>query len=219
MPYISLKISLPHWIHITYPSKVVKILEPILSPLLAVIVNKSIDTSYFPNYLKTARVIPIYKSGDKSEVTNYRPISILPLFSKILERLVYNQLYYFLEKFDILHQNQYGFRSKRSTSQAALDYLQDIYNSVDKGEPVVSIFLDFSKAFDCIDHKILLAKLYRYGVRGSTHEWFASYLKNRKQFVCVNDQSSETKINYYGVPQGSILGPLLFLIIQLSAIF
>ena len=196
----------------TYPTKIIKILEPILTPLLAVIVNKSINTSYFPNCLKTARVIPIYKNGDKKDVTNYRPISILPLFSKILERIVCNQLYSFLEKFNILHQNQYGFRSNRSTSQAILDYLQDVYSSTDKGEPVVSIFLDFSKAFDCIDHKILLDKLYRCGVRGCAHKWFASYLENRKQFVCVNDHYSETKINMYGVPQGSILGPLLFLL-------
>ena len=115
----------------TYPTKVLKIIEPIVSPILTKFINKSITNSFFPDSLKTARVIPIFKGGDKSNISNYRPISILPIFSKIFERIAYNQLYSFVEKFKIINDSQFGFRTKRSTSQAILDFMQNIYEVLD----------------------------------------------------------------------------------------
>ena len=165
--------------------------------------------------MKLARVIPLYKGGCSENVNNYRPISILPLFSKIFERTVYNQLYNFFEKYNILTPYQYGFRKKRSTIQAVLNQLEYIYKNLDQNKTVISIFMDFSKAFDSIDHEILLKKLYFYGVRGIPHDWFSSYLSNRKQFVNVNDTNSSVKYVSHGVPQGSILGPLLFQIYKI----
>ena len=134
----------------TFPAKVIKIINPLVSPILTKILNDSINKAEFPEFMKTARVLPVFKGGDSNNVSNFRPISILPIFSKIFERLVYNQLYSYIEKFNLLDQNQFGFRTKRSTSQAILDYMQDIYEGIDKGDFVISIFLDFSKAFYCI---------------------------------------------------------------------
>ena len=170
------------------------------------------NTGVFPKSLKLAKVIPIHKAEDKQNVSNYRPISILPLLSKIFEKIVFKQMLNYLDKFSLLSNNQYGFRPLRSTTQAILDNLQYIYSSLDSDHIVLSFFLDFSKAFDCIDHKILLSKLNLYGFRGVTNKWFESYLSDRSQFVCINDVNSEPTDITHGVPQGSILGPILFLL-------
>ena len=196
----------------TYPIKIIKALAPILSNILAILINKSFITGKFPDYLKIARVIPVFKAGDKKDISNYRPISILSIFSKIYEKIAHKQILSFINKFKLLHNNQYGFRPKRSTTQAILDNLQFIYNSLDAGDTALSIFLDFSKAFDSINHQILLSKLNRYGFRGLTNQWFKSYLSNRKQYVSINEISSEMQNITHGVPQGSILGPILFLL-------
>ena len=129
-----------------------KELKFIISPILTSIINKSLQQGKFPTLFKLARVIPLHKGGSKSEINNYRPISILPLLSKIFERIVYNQLYSFLEKYKILSPNQYGFRKNRSTIQAVIDQLEFIYQNLDQNKTVVSIFMDFSKTFDCIHY-------------------------------------------------------------------
>ena len=180
----------PSGIH-TYPVKILKELKFIISPILTSIINKSLQQGKFPTLFKLARVIPLHKGGSKSDINNYRPISILSLLSKIFERIVYNQLYSFLEKYKILSPNQYGFRKNRSTIQAVIDQLEFIYQNLDQNKTVVSIFMDFSKAFDCIDHTLLLRKLYFYGIRGLPYQWFESYLCGREQFVSVNDTNSE----------------------------
>ena len=154
-----------------------------MSPILSQFLNKSMNFGIFPNSLKTARVIPLFKSGATTNLTNYRPISVLPLLSKVFERVVHNQLYSFLEKYKLLSSSQYGFRSGKSTSLAVMDFVKSVYEKLDSGETVISFFLDFSKAFDCLDHSILISKLFQYGVRGIPLEWFKSYLSGRKQYV------------------------------------
>jgi len=194
------------------PVVVLKYIAKLICPPLTVIINNSLRTGVFPTLLKQAKVIPIPKGGNASDINNYRPISILHVFSKLFEKIVHKQLYNFLEKFDILYENQFGFRRKRSTIQAIIRQLQYLYNSIDSGKIVLSIFLDFKKAFDCVDHKILLSKLKFYGIRGTPLKWFESYLTDRRQLTLVGQSKSTVCTITHGVPQGSILGPLLFLI-------
>ena len=166
----------------------------------------------FPDSLKKARVIPIYKEGEKHDINNYRPISILPIMSKIFEKIAYKQLYEYLEQNSYLYNNQIGFRSRKSTTHAILNFLQHLYKNLDSGKIIFSIFLDFKKAFDSVNHTILLSKLEKYGIRGHALDWFCSFLTNRQQYVSIDNENSDTKLIEYGVPQGSILGPLLFLL-------
>ena len=173
-------------------------------------INLSIISGVFPDQLKIARVIPLFKSGDKSIFTNYRPVSVLPAFSKILEKVIYNRLLDYLNKHKILSDNQFGFRKHHSTEYALTLLYDKISSAIDNNELTVGIFIDLSKAFDTVNHQILLDKLLHYGIRGVALNWFVSYLSNRHQFVQFNDTSSSLHIIKCGVPQGSILGPLLF---------
>ena len=154
----------------------------------------------------------MYNNDNPELFKNYRPISILPCFSKIIERIMYNRLYSLLTKHNIISEKQYGFRKKYATYMALIDLVDKISCNFDEKNYTVGVFLDLSKAFDTIDHTILLNKLQCYGVRGSACNWFASYLHNRKQYVVFNKSESEYKVISCGVPQGSILGPLLFIL-------
>lgn len=174
--------------------------------------NLSIQTGVFPDEMKVAKVVPLFKGGDKCSISNYRPVSILSVFSKILERLMYNRIMEYVNKHEILYNYQFGFRKNYSTTMALSVLVDKIINSIEKGNYLMGLFLDFSKAFDTVNHSILLEKLDKYGLRGITHKWISNYLTNRKQFVCYNNSYSTTKDVVCGVPQGSILGPLLFLL-------
>ena len=164
-------------------SYIVKQIAPQIVNQLADIFNKSFLTGIVPTKLKIAKVIPLYKTKDPALFCNYRPISLLPVFSKILERLMYNRLYNFLTEHNILSMNQFGFRKKYSTFLALMELVDNITKNIDGGNYSIGIFLDLSKAFDTIDHTILLDKLCRYGIRGVTLNWFKHYLNDRKQFV------------------------------------
>lgn len=194
------------------PTRLLKSIKTLLSAPLSMLFNLSFSIGIVPNQLKIARVIPIYKKGPNSDIPNYRPISLLPIFSKILEKLMCKRLIKFIDKHKILCDNQFGFRSQHSTVHAVLQICDKIQRAVENGLYSCGIFLDLSKAFDTIDHQILLKKLYNYGIRGVAHDWFTSYLQNRRQFVSLADANSDTLTITCGVPQGSVLGPLLFIL-------
>ena len=165
----------------------------------------------FPDKLKIAKVIPIHKKGDATVFNNYRPISLLPAISKVLEKIIYDQLSCYLNDSKLLFNNQYGFRSMHSTEYAVLELIDKIITQMDKDELPINIYLDLSKAFDTIDHSILINKLEYYGIKGSHLRLIHSYLSNRKQYTEINNTKSNILSITTGVPQGSILGPLLFI--------
>ena len=176
------------------------------------ICNLSLLNGVFPKELKTARVCPIFKNGNPMHFVQYRPVSVLPVMSKVLEKIMYNRVYSFLQDLKLLYEFQFGFRPKHSTELALMLSVDKIISALDRNNCVLGVFLDFSKAFDTIDHNILLQKLDNYGIRGVANDWFGSYLKDRYQYVCYDGTNSGYRKIVCGVPQGSILGPLLFLI-------
>ena len=194
------------------PSDILKALKANLCHPLTTIINMSFATGIYPDQLKIAKVIPIFKKGDKLLASNYRPISLLSNINKIFEKLVYSRLYSFLELHNCIYELQFGFRAKHSTQHALASLTELVRLALDEGSFACGIFVDFAKAFDTVDHSILLNKLEHYGVRGLANTWFRSYLTNRKQYVSINGFNSSLKVMKYGVPQGSVLGPLLFLI-------
>ena len=183
-----------------------------LAPCLAALINESLEKGIFPDKLKCAKVIPIYKKNENTLINNYRPVSILPSISKVYEKVIHNQIYtHFMEQ-KLFYRSQYGFLPQRSTELAALELIDRIIDKMDSKEIPINIYLDLSKAFDTLDHDILLHKLKYYGIRGHSLQLFRSYLENRSQFVAFKDVHSDIVNITTGVPQGSIIGPLLFLI-------
>ena len=176
------------------------------------IVNLSLSTGEIPIQMKTAKVVPIFKSGDPMEINNYRPISLLSSFGKILEKIVANKLTLFLETNAILSKYQFGFRSGHSTVHPMMLLLNKLTTALNEKKHSIVIFCDLKKAFDTCDHDILLEKMFNIGIRNTELKWFSNYLKDRLQYVFVNNASSSRLRSLKGVPQGSILGPLLFLI-------
>ena len=194
------------------PNRILKELADAISVPISSICNNSFISGIYPDILKISKVIPIHKKESKLEVANYRPISLLSNIDKILEKLMFNRLYQFLESNKCLYELQFGFRQKHSTNHALLSMTEQIKSAIDNGDTAIGVFVDFQKAFDTVNHKILLRKLEHYGIRGLPNTWLKSYLTNRKQFVSVNNVNSALKEIKNGVPQGSVLGPLLFLI-------
>ena len=191
-------------------SSLLKKLSPLLIKSITLIVNQSLNTGVFPDHLKKAKVIPVFKKDDKTLLKNYRPISLLPIISKILEKIVYSQLSHYFIKNQLFNPYQYGFRTNHSTEHAVLEITDRIISSMDQGDTPVAIFLDLSKAFDTLNHKVLVDKLAYYGIQDTSLAWFTSYLSNRVQFTVFENHISDDLIIDTGVPQGSVLGPLLF---------
>ena len=186
----------------------------IIAVPLSILCNLSFSEDVFPNFMKNVKVIPLFKTGSKSELSNYRPISLLPSLSKVVEKLIYSRLIYYLNKNSILRHYQCGFRSGLSTSHALLDVVTATYDNINKMlyTGTLLIFIDYKKAFDTVCHKILLSKLERYEIRGPAFNLISSYLNHRTQCVSINDSLSALSHISYGVRQGSTLGPLLFLL-------
>ena len=176
------------------------------------IFNLSFSTGTHPEKLRISKVIPVFKKGSRLSVCNYRPISLLSNLNKILEKLMFSRVYNFLEKYNCIYKLQFGFRLKHNTNHALINITETIRTALDNNKTVSGIFVDLQKAFDTVNHEILLEKLKHYGIRGITNEWFKSYLTNRRQYVSIYGYDSDVKVLSHGVPQGSVLGPLLFLL-------
>lgn len=187
-----------------------KTIHLICVPLCSIF-NSCLSTGIFPNQMKIAKVIPVFKSGDRTNVHKYRPISVLPIFSKKFEKCLYKRLRTFLTSCNILSENQHGFRMRHSTTTALLNFVDKVSYAIDSRQFTIGLFLDLSKAFDTLDLVILLRKLEAYGIRGILLQLFKDYLSNRQQFVSIQNQQSSHLPIRCGVPHGSILGPLLFL--------
>ena len=192
---------------------IISVLEPFMH-----IFSFSFSNGIFPLQMKIAKVIPIFKSGDKSQFNTYRPISVLSQFSKFFETLFCERLRTYIDKHVLLSDNQYGLRSNRSTSLALLELVEKITKSIDDGKYTIGIFIDIKKAFDTIGHNILLQKLHFLGVRGVANSWLTGYLSKRMQYVEVCDCMFDLLQVKCVVPQGSVLGPL-FYILMISTMY
>ena len=193
------------------PIKLLKIVGCSISPLLALLINHSFQSSIYPDTFKIAKVISLKKRNPELP-SHYRPISLLSIFSKIFEKLMYKRLYSFLEVHNILYSLQFAFQENHSIDHVLVSLTESVKNTLDNKRLGCGIFIDLQRAFDTVNHKILLSKLEHYGIRGCALEWFRSYLSDRKQYVSVNGKSSSLLTVSCGVTQGSVLGPLLFLV-------
>ena len=199
-------------------NKLLKSIKDEIAKPLTIIINQSLKTGIFPEELKIAKVKPLYKKGDNFCLNNYRPISLLPTISKIFERVMFTQLYCYLNAHNLLSEQQYGFRSQHSTELACVklvDYITTEMDNIKKIKTPTVIFLDLSKAFDTLNFNILLNKLQYYGIHGIALSLIKSYLTNRFQYVQFENSESDLLEIKTGIPQGSILGPL-FLSIMIN---
>ena len=193
--------------------KLLKLINDDICSSTILIINQSFMSGIFHEQLKIAEVIPIFKKDDASIFSNYRLVSILPAISKVFEKIMFNQLHKHFKLNKLYCNSQYGFRENHSTEFASLEPIDRILLAMDKGEIPFSIFLDLSKAFDTFDQQILIFKLRYYGVEDIALKLFHSYLSNRKQYIQLEDVVSKVSPLSTGVPQDSILGPLLFLVL------
>lgn len=194
------------------PVKVWKENIDILAPILTILINEMLDSGIYPDILKIAAIKPIHKNGNKMQVENYRGISLLPTINKVFERVIYDKIEQFVTRFKQFDELQFGYRKHYGTQDALCKLYSTISKALDKKKYVVAVFFDISKAFDSIDHKVLLFKLEKMGIRGKALDLIRSYLTNRQQFVKIGDVLSEIAEILFGVPQGSCLGPLLFVL-------
>ena len=192
------------------PVKIIKLSSNIMVPILTHIINTSISSGIVPSQMKLAKITPIYKGGCVTDMKNYRPVSILSVFGKILGKCIHVQVVDFIRENRILSSNQYGFVNGSTTEIALQSYVDGLLSALDDEMMTVSVFLDLSKAFDTVNHGILLGKLEHYGIRGDALRWFNNYLSGRKHAVKIKDSLSDTKDVTLSVPQGSVLGPVLF---------
>ena len=193
-------------------NSVLKYVSKELTPILSKIVNICINQGYFPHELKKGCITPIFKTGNKNTISNYRPVCSLSPLSKIIEKVAYNKMIKFIDKYGILSKEQFGFRKNMGTDTALANYIESLLKGLNDKKYTVSIFMDLSKAFDVLNHKILKSKLEHYGFRNDFLQFIMSFVENRRYFVSANGHISHTKTVNIGVPQGSTLGPLLFLL-------
>ena len=163
--------------------------SPLIAPTISMLFNNSLSEGIFPECFKMAKIIHILKSGDSNSTANYTHISMSPFLSKIFEKLMCARLDSYLKSNNILCTNQFGFRKNSNTSDAIIEFLDYVYSSLDKKQSTIAVYLDFSKAFDTVNHEILINKLQHNGVRGVMLSWFKSYLSNRKKYVSVKNSS------------------------------
>ena len=194
------------------PSKFLHYLSEELTRPLTLIINTCFSTGTHPDKLKISKVIPIFKKGSKLIPANYRPISLLSNINKVIEKLVFSRIFSHIQNNKLIYNLQYGFRPKHSTDHALINITENIRDALDEGKYACGVFVDFQKAFDTVNHNILIKKLSFFGINGKIKEWVESYLSNRKQFVSILGYDSRPQQVEHGVPQGSVLGPLLFLL-------